>query len=67
MAGRYIARTVHAVAECEDCGWSYCNHKNALAIGAKHAYKTGHMVQVELGSYVTYKPKTKESITDAQA
>jgi len=50
---------VHAMAECEDCGWTTEFYKNALANGAQHARRTGHTVHVEQAIAVTYNPKAR--------
>jgi len=45
-----------SLAECNDCGWTYGNYKNAQAVAAKHAKDHDHFVRVEtvLVSYYNY-------------
>ena len=38
---------VSCMAECNDCEWKYENHRNAAALGAKHAMKHNHFVRIE--------------------
>jgi len=38
---------VHAAAECNDCGWTASNWKNAAATAAIHAKAFNHFVRVE--------------------
>lgn len=47
---------VHAHFECQDCRWTTESYKNAQAIAALHAKRTGHTVQGELGYSCTYGP-----------
>ena len=47
---------VHAIAECETCGWRTDNYKNAQANAARHAKAHGHKVVVEVGTVGTYEP-----------
>ena len=50
---------VHTIAECEDCGWTASNYKNAQAIAAKHAKSKGHKVNVEVGIAGYYDGRNK--------
>lgn len=43
-----------ASAECDDCGWSNENRKNALATGSVHARRTGHQVHATQTLSITY-------------
>jgi len=47
---------VGAIAECQDCDWTYDRYANAQALGAKHAKHHNHFVRVEttLVSYYNY-------------
>jgi len=38
---------IRAYAVCCDCGWEL-EARNAMGVAAKHHYKTGHEVQVEM-------------------
>lgn len=48
---------VHAEGRCEDCGQEFTHYKNALALSAQHAARTGHTVTCEQSLAVTYNPK----------
>jgi len=48
------AGLIHAVFECEDCGKTFENYKNAQAIAFLHAQKYGHKVSGETGIYIVY-------------
>lgn len=52
---------VHEVATCRDCDFRQGNYKNAMALGAQHAQRTGHTVDCEQGIAVTYNPKSETS------
>lgn len=56
LKNRYSG-VVHAQAECEDCDWTASERKNALANGSLHARRTGHTVQCEQVTAVTYNKK----------
>jgi hypothetical protein len=45
---------IHAIAECEDCGWRNEQYKNAQATAAIHAEKHQHKVQVDIGLAGSY-------------
>jgi hypothetical protein len=44
------------MGECRNCGATFDNYKNALALSAKHAKRTGHTVTVEQCISVVYNP-----------
>lgn len=49
-------------AHCSDCGWSL-EGLNAQGVGAKHSYKTGHKVIVEVYQAILYgSPNRVESM-----
>lgn len=50
---------VHAMGTCQDCGKEFNHYKNALALSAQHAMRTGHTVEVEQCIGVTYNPKER--------
>ena len=56
---RKRAGSIGGMAFCVDCDWTLESVKAFPAIGhgAKHAKKTGHEVQVECHSVVTFNPK----------
>lgn len=41
-------KLIHAEAECIECGWKTYSF-NAMGSAARHHYKTGHEVHVEVG------------------
>lgn len=43
-------------AFCQVCDWQYENQKNALALGALHAKRTGHAVNVDIYNSVRFEP-----------
>jgi hypothetical protein len=45
---------VHAIGECKDCGATFDNYKNAMALSAQHARRYGHTVHVEQCITVMY-------------
>jgi hypothetical protein len=46
---------IHAIIECEDCGWGEnSSYKNAQAIAKIHAKRYGHKVRGELGIGFNY-------------
>lgn len=45
---------IHAIAECQDCGATFENYKNAQALAAKHAKTYGHKVHGEIGFAFDY-------------
>ena len=45
---------VHCIAECDDCGKSWTNYKNAQACAAIHAKTYKHKVSVEIGIACEY-------------
>lgn len=45
---------VHAIVECQDCGWRTESYKNAQAIAKIHADKHKHRVEGELGIFIMY-------------
>ncbi len=45
---------VHVLAECEDCGATFGNHKNGQALAAKHAKHHKHFVRCEVGIVCWY-------------
>lgn len=51
---------IHAIGTCDDCGQTFDHYKNALALSAQHAQRTGHTVHVEQCIAVTYNPKAGE-------
>lgn len=57
---------IGAIAECQDCGWTCDNYKNAQAVGAKHAKDYNHFVRVEttLCSYYNYPEGTFDKKAD---
>ena len=60
---KYSYGVVHAIVECEDCGWRTESYKNAQAIAKIHAKKHGHRVHGELGiafSYNGHEEKVKK-------
>lgn len=48
---------VHRIATCMDCDKIYTWYKTAHANGRRHAEKTGHTVNVEVGTSIIYNPK----------
>ena len=40
---------VHAIAFCDNCGFSEEDYKKAVQKGREHAHSTGHSVTVETG------------------
>lgn len=55
---------VHAQGICTDCGQEFDHWKNALALSAQHARRTGHEVKCEQAVVVTYNPKPVPSGRD---
>ena len=51
---KYVYAVVHAIAECEDCGWKATSYKNAQATAKIHAKRYGHKVSGELGIAISY-------------
>ena len=45
---------VHAIAECQTCGWTASNYHNAQALAAIHAKSHGHLVTGEVGLAFEY-------------
>jgi hypothetical protein len=52
---------VHGIANCETCGWTYENYKNAQGVAANHAKRNGHLVRVDVGLVSEY-DGTKEAV-----
>ena len=48
---------VHVIAECDDCGKKFQNHKNGQALAAKHAKQYKHLVMGEVGLAFQYNGK----------
>jgi hypothetical protein len=44
----YNYSPVHAIVNCDDCGWKTYSYKNAQALAAIHARAHGHRVLGEL-------------------
>jgi len=57
---KYTYSVVHALVECEDCGWTTESYKNAQAIAKIHAQKYGHIVRGELGISFGYYGRDEE-------
>ena len=45
---------VHGFGECHNCGATFDNYKNALALSAQHAKKYDHHVTCEQAISVSY-------------
>ena len=54
---------VEAQAYCENCDWKV-ESKNAMGVAAKHYYRTGHKVFVELGYVHIYGLNIEEHKSD---
>lgn len=50
-------KIIHCIAYCVDCGKEWQQYKTARKNAYAHSLKTGHTVQVEIGSTFTYNPK----------
>ncbi len=48
--------TYHEVATCESCDWKDENYLSARTSAIAHTINTGHITQVETGSYSKYRP-----------
>ena len=53
---------VEAQAYCRECDWRV-ESRNAMGVAAKHFYKTGHEVFVELGYAHIYGMKPEKETT----
>lgn len=49
-------RTIHCIAQCQNCGWNDDNRFNAARLASNHVRQTGHAVTVEQGVTYTVKP-----------
>lgn len=56
MKRKYFG-VVHCIATCYDCGERFESHITGRAEAYNHAKKTGHEVNVEIGTSYTYNPK----------
>lgn len=50
---------VHAICQCQQCGWKTEAYLSAQKRAAEHARKTGHTVTGDLGLYVRWEPKQR--------
>lgn len=51
---KYSYGVIHAIVECEDCGWHTESYKNAQALAKIYAQKYKHNVRGELGISFSY-------------
>ena len=48
---------IHCIATCRTCGKRFESHITGRDEAYRHAKKTGHEVNVEIGTSYTYNPK----------
>lgn len=49
MTRRFRKALVHFIADCEECNFSTDDYKSGPRAAARHAAKTGHRIQGDMG------------------